>query len=57
MARRAFVTPDDVQAVAAEYVAMGFNRAYPATTMPQTAVDDLRHDLGIACGDVAPGAG
>ncbi len=38
----------DFAAVAEDYRKMGFNRAYPATTMPQTAIDDLRKDLGIA---------
>ncbi len=37
----------DLESVAADYKRMGFNRAYPATTMPQTAIDDLRKDLGI----------
>lgn len=37
----------DFDAVAADYKRMGFNRAYPATTMPQTAIDDLRKDLGV----------
>lgn len=37
----------DFESVAKDYKRMGFNRAYPATTMPQTAVDDLRKDLGI----------
>lgn len=37
----------DFESVALDYKAMGFHRAYPATTMPQTAIDDLRRDLGI----------
>lgn len=38
----------DFDAVAEDYRKMGFNRCYPATTMPQTAIDDLKRDLGIA---------
>jgi len=43
----------DFETVAAEYRQMGFDRAYPATTMPQTAIDDLKRDLGIAAGEAA----
>lgn len=43
------------ESVAEDYKRMGFNRAYPATTMPQTAIEDLRKDLGITTeGPCAP---
>lgn len=37
----------DVESVIEDYKRMGFNRAYPATTMPQTAIEDLKRDLGL----------
>ncbi len=46
----------DLAAVVEDYRKMGFDRAYPATTMPQTAIDDLRADLGITAGG-RPAAG
>lgn len=47
----------DVAAVTAEFIQMGFNRAYPATTMPQTAIDDLKRDLGITSEGAAAALG
>ena len=37
----------DFEAVAQDYKRMGFNRCYPATTMPRVAIADLKRDLGI----------
>lgn len=37
----------DVESVIEDYKRMGFNRAYPATTMPQTAIEDLKRDLSL----------
>ena len=38
----------DHEAVAEEFRNMGFDRVYSPTTMPQTAIDDLKRDLGIS---------
>lgn len=38
----------DQEPVAEEFRKMGFNRVYSPDTMPQTAIDDLRRDLGIS---------
>lgn len=33
--------------VAEQFKAMGFDRVYPPTTMPKTAIEDLKRDLGM----------
>jgi methylaspartate mutase sigma subunit len=47
----------DFESVAQDYRRMGFDRAYPATTMPQVAIDDLKRDLGITTGGAAAATG
>jgi len=42
------VGKQDFESVKQQFLAMGFNRVYPPGTMPETAIADLRHDLGLA---------
>lgn len=37
----------DFESVRERFLAMGFDRVYPPGTMPETAIADLRQDLGI----------
>lgn len=41
------VGKQDFESVKGRFLAMGFNRVYPPGTMPETAIADLRRDLGI----------
>ena len=41
------VGKQDFDSVKERFIAMGFNRVYPPGTMPETAIADLRKDLGI----------
>jgi len=41
------VGKQDFQSVKERFSALGFNRVYPPGTMPETAIADLRHDLGL----------
>ena len=41
------VGKQDFDSVKERFLAMGFNRVYPPGTMPETAIADLRKDLGI----------
>lgn len=38
----------DHEKVAEDFREMGFDRVYSPTTLPQTAIDDLKRDLGIS---------
>ena len=37
----------DFESVKERFLAMGFDRVYPPGTMPETAIEDLRMDLGM----------
>lgn len=41
------VGKQDFASVEERYKAMGFDRVYPPGTLPETAIADLKHDLGI----------
>ncbi|MDP4127551.1 MAG: methylaspartate mutase subunit S [Bacillota bacterium] len=41
------VGKQDFESVEARFLAMGFDRVYPPGTMPETAIADLRKDLGM----------
>lgn len=41
------VGKQDFESVKERFLAMGFDRVYPPGTMPETAIADLRKDLGI----------
>lgn len=41
------VGKQDFESVKERFLAMGFDRVYPPGTMPETAIADLRYDLGM----------
>ena len=41
------VGKQDFESVQGRFLQMGFDRVYPPGTMPETAIEDLRGDLGL----------
>ncbi|MDP4161047.1 MAG: methylaspartate mutase subunit S [Bacillota bacterium] len=41
------VGKQDFESVEARFLAMGFDRVYPPGTMPETAIAELRNDVGM----------